>query len=79
MAREHDPDDPHATETKASKQDSDRIFAVGSCGRFVSKRGRGGEEGGRRRRATSGGGDMVTRRTTTSGDTSDDTSDDTSG
>lgn len=27
VAREFDPDDPHAHETKASKQDSDRIFA----------------------------------------------------
>ena len=76
VARERDPDDPHATETKASKQDSDRIFADWIVQTF---RLRGAGEAEKEATAAAAG-DLGRRRVgATSGDTSGDTSDDTSG
>ena len=77
MAREHDPDDPHATETKASKQDSDRIFADWIVRTFRLR----GADAAEKRATAAAAGDLGRRRH--GGDTSedcmsDDTSDDTS-
>ena len=77
VARERDPDDPHATENKASKQDSDRIFADWIVRTF----GLRGADAAEKRATAAAAGDLGRRRH--GGDTSedcmaDDTSDDTS-
>ena len=71
VARERDPDDPHATENKASKQDSDRIFADWIVRTFRLR----GADAAEKRATAAAAGDLGRRRV---GDTSDDTSDDTS-
>ena len=76
VAREHDPDDPHATETKASKQDSDGIFADWIVRTFRLR----GADAAEKRATAAAAGDLGRRRHggATSDDTSEDTSDDTS-
>lgn len=71
VARERDPDDPHATENKASKQDSDRIFADWIVRTFRLR----GADAAEKRATAAAAGDLGRRWV---GDTSDDTSDDTS-
>lgn len=74
VAREVDPDDPHATETKAGKRLSDGIFADWIV-RTFRLRGAGAAE---KRATAAAAGDLGRRRVgATSGDMSDDTSDDT--
>jgi len=67
VARERDPDDPHATENKASKQDSDRIFADWIVRTFRLR----GADAAEKRATAAAAGDLGRRRV---GDTSDDTS-----
>ena len=76
VARERDLNDPHATETKASKQDSDGIFADWIVRTFRLR----GADAAEKRATAAAAGDLGRRRRVgaTSGDTSDDTSDDTS-
>lgn len=75
VARERDPDDPHATENKASKQDSDRIFADWIVRTFRLR----GADAAEKRATAAAAGDLGRRRVGyTSDDTSGDTSDDTS-
>ena len=71
VARERDLNDPHATETKASKQDSDGIFADWIVRTFRLR----GADAAEKRATAAAAGDLGRRRV---GDTSDDTSDDTS-
>ena len=70
VARERDPDDPHATENKASKQDSDRIFADWIVRTFRLR----GADAAEKRATAAAAGDLGRRRH--GGDTSYDTLDD---